>query len=201
MISWLETSLLYVIPRSAIALLYTGNRGRAKRLIPPMWWGQRLYAAIREREPDRRRYLDVSEQPRLLPAVWNLCQFRQFQWYRWGWTGIVFCAIPGTCTAGPGGNTPGVGYWATDRNTLSTSAIPQTPGQAAYTPHMYSQSVGRPKNPAPPTKPSTYPDIGEPDDQPRPDQVHDSSSGFTIWAFIFILGFTLFFWDVYWLNG
>ena len=41
-----------------------------------------------------------------------------------------------TCTAGPGGNTPGVGYWATDQNTLYV-CNPTNTWTAYYTPYTY----------------------------------------------------------------
>jgi hypothetical protein len=43
---------------------------------------------------------------------------------------------PTTCTAGPGGNTPGVGYWATDENTLYVCSATNT-WSAYYTPYTY----------------------------------------------------------------
>jgi hypothetical protein len=41
-----------------------------------------------------------------------------------------------TCTAGPGGNTPGVGYWATDTNTLYV-CNPTNTWTTYYTPYTY----------------------------------------------------------------
>lgn len=43
---------------------------------------------------------------------------------------------PATCTAGPGGNTPGVGYWATDANTLYVCTATNS-WIAYYTPYTY----------------------------------------------------------------
>jgi len=48
----------------------------------------------------------------------------------------LYSAIPSTCTAGPGGNTPGVGYWATDTNTLYV-CNPTNTWAAYYTPYTY----------------------------------------------------------------
>lgn len=45
-------------------------------------------------------------------------------------------ARPSTCTAGPGGNTPGVGYWATDTNTLYV-CNPTNTWTVYYTPYTY----------------------------------------------------------------
>jgi hypothetical protein len=45
-------------------------------------------------------------------------------------------ARPSTCTAGPGGNTPGVGYWATDTNTLYV-CNPTNNWTTYYTPFTY----------------------------------------------------------------
>jgi len=45
-------------------------------------------------------------------------------------------AKPSTCTAGPGGNTPGVGYWATDTNTLYV-CNPTNTWTVYYTPYTY----------------------------------------------------------------
>jgi hypothetical protein len=45
-------------------------------------------------------------------------------------------ARPATCAAGPGGNTPGVGYWATDTNTLYV-CNPTNTWTAYYTPYTY----------------------------------------------------------------
>jgi hypothetical protein len=53
-------------------------------------------------------------------------------------------ARPSTCTAGPGGNTPGVGYWATDQNTLyvCTATNIWSPYYTPYTyPHPITQAV------------------------------------------------------------
>ncbi len=48
----------------------------------------------------------------------------------------LLSARPSTCTAGPGGNTPGVGYWATDQNTLYACTATNT-WTAYYTPYNY----------------------------------------------------------------
>lgn len=48
----------------------------------------------------------------------------------------LLSARPSTCTAGPGGNTPGVGYWATDSNTLYV-CNPTNTWTAYYTPYTY----------------------------------------------------------------
>lgn len=56
-----------------------------------------------------------------------------------GTTGVgqgLLSARPSTCTAGPGGNTPGVGYWATDANTLYV-CNPTNTWTAYYTPYTY----------------------------------------------------------------
>lgn len=45
-------------------------------------------------------------------------------------------AKPSTCTAGPGGNTPGVAYWATDQNTLYV-CNPTNTWASYYTPYTY----------------------------------------------------------------
>ena len=45
-------------------------------------------------------------------------------------------ARPSTCSAGPGGNAPGVGYWATDTNTLYV-CNPTNNWKAYYTPLTY----------------------------------------------------------------
>lgn len=45
-------------------------------------------------------------------------------------------ARPTTCTAGPGGNTPGVGYWATDQQTLYVCTATNS-WSAYYTPYTY----------------------------------------------------------------
>jgi len=47
-----------------------------------------------------------------------------------------YSAITSTCTAGPGGNTPGVGYWATDQNTLYVCTA-TNPWTAYYRPYTY----------------------------------------------------------------
>lgn len=41
-----------------------------------------------------------------------------------------------TCTAGPGGNTPGVGYWATDESKLYVCTATNT-WTTYYTPYTY----------------------------------------------------------------
>jgi hypothetical protein len=48
----------------------------------------------------------------------------------------LLSARPATCTAGPGGNTPGVGYWATDTNTLYV-CNPTNTWVVYYTPYTY----------------------------------------------------------------
>jgi hypothetical protein len=48
----------------------------------------------------------------------------------------LLSARPSTCTAGPGGNTPGVGYWATDTNTLYV-CNPTSTWTVYYTPYTY----------------------------------------------------------------
>jgi len=48
----------------------------------------------------------------------------------------LLSARTSTCTAGPGGNTPGVGYWATDTNTLYV-CNPTNTWTAYYTPYTY----------------------------------------------------------------
>ncbi len=45
-------------------------------------------------------------------------------------------ALPSTCTAGPGGNTNGVAYWATDTNTLYV-CNPTNTWTTYYTPYTY----------------------------------------------------------------
>jgi hypothetical protein len=56
-----------------------------------------------------------------------------------GTTGVgqgLLSARPSTCTAGPGGNTPGVGYWATDTNTLYV-CNPTNTWTTYYKPYTY----------------------------------------------------------------
>ncbi len=48
----------------------------------------------------------------------------------------LLSARTSTCTAGPGGNTPGVGYWATDTNTLYV-CNPTNTWTTYYTPYTY----------------------------------------------------------------
>ena len=63
----------------------------------------------------------------------------------------LYSAITSTCTAGPGGNTPGVGYWATDKNTLYV-CNPTNTWTAYYTPYTYPHPLtGSDSPPAPPT--------------------------------------------------
>jgi len=67
-----------------------------------------------------------------LSSPGDTCAFRGSEGVGQG----LFSAIPGTCTAGPGGNTPGVGYWATDQNTLYV-CNPTNTWTAYYTPYVY----------------------------------------------------------------
>jgi hypothetical protein len=64
----------------------------------------------------------------------------------------LYSAIPSTCTAGPGGNTPGVGYWATDQNTLYV-CNPTNTWKAYYAPYTYPHPLTQadPPTPAAPT--------------------------------------------------
>lgn len=48
----------------------------------------------------------------------------------------LLAARPSSCTAGPGGNTPGVAYWATDTNTLYVCSSTNT-WTTYYTPYTY----------------------------------------------------------------
>ena len=64
----------------------------------------------------------------------------------------LYSAIPSTCTAGPGGNTPGVGYWATDTNTLYV-CNPTNTWSTYYTPYTYPHPLtsGSSNSPTPPS--------------------------------------------------
>ena len=62
----------------------------------------------------------------------------------------LLSARPSTCTAGPGGNTPGVGYWATDQNTLYV-CNPTNTWTAYYTPYTYPHPLAGGTPPDPPT--------------------------------------------------
>src|SRR6185436_20009694 len=67
-------------------------------------------------------------------------------------------AGPATCTAGPSGSTPGVGYWATDTNTLYV-CNPTNVWTAYYTPYIYPfplDANGFP-NPSATTNPTPVP--------------------------------------------
>jgi hypothetical protein len=60
---------------------------------------------------------------------------------------------PSTCTAGPGGDTPGVAYWATDQNTLYV-CNPTNTWTTYYTPYTYPHPLTQ--GPAdPPSPPSS----------------------------------------------
>jgi hypothetical protein len=63
----------------------------------------------------------------------------------------LLSARSSTCTAGPGGNTPGVGYWATDQNTLYV-CNPTNTWTAYYTPYTYPHPLATSGTaPSPPT--------------------------------------------------
>lgn len=67
----------------------------------------------------------------------------------------LLAARPGTCTAGPGGNTPGVGYWATDTNTLYV-CNPTNTWTAYYTPFTYPHPLNVNTTIAPSSAPSIF---------------------------------------------
>jgi hypothetical protein len=70
-----------------------------------------------------------------------------------GTTGVgqgSLSARPATCTAGPGGNTPGVGYWATDTNTLYV-CNPTNTWTTYYTPYTYPHPLALGTSSAGPT--------------------------------------------------
>ena len=54
----------------------------------------------------------------------------------------LLSARPSNCTAGPGGNTAGVGYWATDTNTLYV-CNPTNTWTVYYTPYIYPHPLTR----------------------------------------------------------
>jgi len=62
-------------------------------------------------------------------------------------------ARPPTCTAGPGGNTNGVAYWATDQNTLYV-CNPTNTWTAYYAPYTYPHPLTQGNLPAPPAAPT-----------------------------------------------
>lgn len=55
----------------------------------------------------------------------------------------AFASRPSTCSAGPGGNTPGVGYWATDQNTLYVCTSTNT-WTKYYQPYTYPHPLVKP---------------------------------------------------------
>jgi hypothetical protein len=55
----------------------------------------------------------------------------------------TYANIPSTCTAGPGGNTPGVAYWATDQHTLYVCTATNT-WTAYYKPYAYPHPLVQP---------------------------------------------------------
>lgn len=73
-----------------------------------------------------------------LSSPGNTCSFRGSEGIGQGslsGAAAVQSAFP-TCTAGPGGNTPGVGYWSTTDNTLYV-CNPTNTWAAYYTPYVY----------------------------------------------------------------
>jgi hypothetical protein len=60
----------------------------------------------------------------------------------------LLSARPSSCSAGPGGNTPGVAYWATDTNTLYV-CNPTNTWTAYYTPFTYPHPLTLGSDPAP----------------------------------------------------
>lgn len=54
----------------------------------------------------------------------------------------LYSTMPAVCTAGPGGSTPGVGYWATDRDTLYVCTSTNS-WSAYYTPFRYPHPLAQ----------------------------------------------------------
>jgi hypothetical protein len=87
-----------------------------------------------------------------------IAQNRDYYVYTSSFTGAtgtgsgLLSARPSTCTAGPGGNTNGVAYWATDTNTLYV-CNPTNTWTTYYTPFTYPHplTVGSGTPPAAPT--------------------------------------------------
>jgi hypothetical protein len=65
----------------------------------------------------------------------------------------TFASRPTTCTAGPGGDTPGVGYWATDKDTLYVCTATNT-WTAYYMPYTYPHPLVSGTVSAPPAAPT-----------------------------------------------
>jgi len=124
---------------SSIINTRTGNAAQVIQALSPIYvWSNSLDPA----GFDPIHIVDVSASSNMVAA--NRDYYQQFGTYGEagtfnGTAGVgegLLSARPSTCTAGPGGNTPGVGYWATDTQTLYVCTATNT-WSTYYQPYTY----------------------------------------------------------------